>query len=399
LRSERNNPADERYSDASVSPEYELLLACARSRMDEPHAAIIRELARRALDWDGVVALGRRHSLFPLLYRHLAALAADAVPPAQLARLRELHQGNAARNLFLLEELGSVVRSLEEDGIGAMPWKGPLLAIAGYGDLSLRRFVDLDILVRRDDVERAIGTLTRLGYRMEPVATPAQRAFLIRTQHDLAFRRDEGRLIVELHWEVAPRLFAAEMTATDLWRDAAPRAIAGREFLVMTPEAMLLSLCVHGSKHLWERLAWICDVAEWLRAHPSLDWKALLARVQRTGQERMLFVGLQLAVGLLNAPVPAHVAAAIDADRAVPRLAGQAEKVIFSDPPRPPGMITSLRFHLLTRRNRGLKLRYLLHLLTPSAADISLFRAPRPLQFAYYLVRPLRLLTKREHLH
>ena len=382
-----------------LSPEYKLLLACARSRMDERHAVIIQELSRSALEWETLLSLGRRHSVFPLLYRQLAAIVPREVPPDLLNRLKEQYQGNAARNLFLLGELEGVLRTLDEDGVTAIPYKGPALAVAGYGDLSLRRFVDLDVIVRRDDVERAIGALTRLGYRAEPVVSPLQQAFLIRTQHDLAFKREAGRLIVELHWEVAPRRFAAELTAEDLWRHATRRAIGGSQVLALSPEDTLHSLCVHGSKHLWERLAWVCDIAEWLASHPELKWGELLARAERTGQQRMLFVGLQLAAELLDAPLAAPAAAAIAADRAVPRLIAQAKRVIFHEPPGPPGMITSLRFNLLARRDWGGKWRYLRYVLTPTDADVRAFRAPRALQFAYYVARPFRLLGKREHLH
>jgi len=367
--------------------------------MDERHALIIQKLSRSTLDWDALLALGRRHSVFPLLYRHLATVVRQDVPPESLNRLKELYQGNTARNLFLLGELERVLHALAERGVTAIPYKGPVLAIAGYGDLSLRRFVDLDVIVRRDDVEQAIDTLTGLGYRVEPVLSPSQQAFLIRTQHDLAFKRDEGRLIVELHWEVAPRLFATELAAENLWPQATTRAVGGGEVLALAPEDMLLSLCVHGSKHLWERLAWICDIAEWLAAHPGLRWPELLAQAERTGQQRMLFVGLRLAAELLDAPLPESAAKAIDADRAVTRLAAQAKQVIFRQPPRPPGMISSLRFNLLARRAWVAKWNYLRHLLTPTDADIRAFRAPRALQFVYYMTRPFRLLSKKEQLH
>ena len=387
-----------------MSPEYEMLLACARSRMDERHALIIQKLSRSALDWDALLALGKRHSVFPLLYRQLAATARHDVPPESLHRLKTLYQGNAARNLFLKGELDRVVRTLAEDGVTAIPYKGPMLAIAGYGDLSLRRFVDLDVIVRKGDVERAISTLTNLGYRAEPAVSPSQQAFLIRTQHDLAFKRDEGRLIVELHWEVAPELFAEGLAAENLWARATAGSPGARsempaQALALAPEDTLLSLCVHGARHLWERLAWVCDIAEWLASHPGLRWPELLAQAERTGQQRMLFVGLRLAADLLDASLPEPAAAAVGADRAVTRLAAQASEVIFRQPPRPPGMISTLRFNLLARRTWAGRWNYLRHLLTPTDADVRAFRVPRALQFAYYMTRPFRLLTKKERLH
>ncbi|MHB1047806.1 MAG: nucleotidyltransferase domain-containing protein [Thermoanaerobaculia bacterium] len=383
---------------ASLSPEYGMLLACARSRMDERQALAVRELSRR-VSWEALFALGRRHSLFPLLYRQLAAAAPREVPPAALDRLKGLYQANAARNLLLMGELRRVLRALTEDGVTGIPFKGPLLAAGGYGDLSLRRFVDLDVIVRRDDVERAIATLARLGYRAELAASPAQQAFLVRTQHALSFRRDGGKLIVELHWAVASERFATGQSAESLWERAAMVRVDGIEVLALAPEDTLLSLCVHGSKHLWERLAWVCDIAEWVAAHPALRWPELLARAERAGQLRMLLVGLRLAAGLLDAELPGPASAAIREDRAVARLAIQAMRVIFRDPPRPPGMVASMRFNLLARSSRRARWGYLLHVLTPTDADVLLIRLPRAMQFVYFLVRPFRLLSRKDPVH
>ncbi|MGN6185002.1 MAG: nucleotidyltransferase domain-containing protein [Thermoanaerobaculia bacterium] len=378
------------------SAEYALLLACARSRMDERHAATIRELSRTAPNWKTIVALGRRHSLFPLLYRQLAAIVPNEVPPEFLDELKMFYQGNAARNLFLHGELERVLRALDDDGVTAIPYKGPALAILGYGDLSLRRFVDLDVIVRKEDVDRAVNTLIAIGYRLDPPVPPSQQALLIRTQHDLVFKRDEGRLLVELHWEVAPRRFASELTAEDLWQRATKRKVGRGELLTLSPEDMLLSLCVHGSKHLWERLAWVCDLAEWLASHPDLQWSNVVDQAHRNGQQRMLFTGLQLAAELIDAPLPETVARAIDADDAVARLTERAKAVMFHDPPRFPGMITTLRFNLLARPTWSGRMSYLRHLLSPTDGDIRAFRAP---PFVYYLARPFRLLGKKEHLH
>jgi hypothetical protein len=367
--------------------------------MDERHARVVEDLSRGALDWDALAALARRHSVFPLLYRQLAALVPQDVPPDSLRRMKERYQANAARNLFLMGELETVLRALGDEDITAIPFKGPVLAIAGYGDLSLRRFVDLDVIVRGVDVERAIGALLRLGYRADPVVSSLQQSFLIRTQHELAFKRDEGRLIVELHWGVAPRRFASDLSAEELWSHARTQTIGNREFLTLAPEDTLLALCAHGSKHLWERLAWVCDIAEWLASHPEMNWTELLTRASRTGQERMLFTGLQLAAELLDASLPPSAARAIESDPAVARLVEQARRVIFHDPPRPPGMVSGLRFNLRARRTWLGKWSYLRHLLTPTDADVRAFRAPRVLQFAYYVTRPFRLLSKKEHLH
>src|SRR6476659_6638038 len=104
--------------------------------------------------------------------------------------------------------------------------------------------------------------------------THSQPDLLLRTQHNLQFSRDNHRLLLELHWEVAPHLFAASVQENELWQNLTTMNINGHEVKTLRAEDLLFSLCVHGSRHLWERLGWICDLAELIARH-KLDWDAL----------------------------------------------------------------------------------------------------------------------------
>ena len=46
------------------------------------------------------------------------------------------------------------------------------------------------------------------------------------------------------------------------------------------PEDLLRLLVLHGGKHVWERIAWLADVADLLRQHPDLD-HAVVAQTAR----------------------------------------------------------------------------------------------------------------------
>jgi len=56
---------------------------------------------------------------------------------------------NAASNVFLTNKLFEILNLFKENDILALPFKGPVLAESVYGDISLRKFVDLDILVHK----------------------------------------------------------------------------------------------------------------------------------------------------------------------------------------------------------------------------------------------------------
>ncbi|MEO8342158.1 MAG: nucleotidyltransferase family protein, partial [Nitrospirota bacterium] len=64
----------------------------------------------------------------------------------------------------------------------------------------------------------------------------------------------------------------------------------------MAPEEFLIILCLHGSKHGWERLKWVADVAELLRSQ-WINWKRVFSTAAERKCHRMLLLGLALAIG------------------------------------------------------------------------------------------------------
>jgi hypothetical protein len=377
--------------------EDELVLLCVRTKVDEETSARIKAITSSPdeVDWNYVYRLARSHSVLPLIYSQLSTTAPANVPPDQLARLKENYQDNVARNLLLTAELCRILQTFAAAGIEAVPYKGPALAVYAYGKLALRRFVDLDILVRKADTLRAKELLTAEGFVCGTPWTNAQQALLMRTQHNLSLSREEGRLVVELHWEVASSLFASSLQAEEFWGRLETMRLNNAVVKTLSAEDLLLSLCVHGSKHLWERLAWICDVAELAKTRTDLDWSVLLERAASSGNDRMLFLGLHLANSLLDAPLPEHVKSKLRADTMVASLANQVLKRLFGAVGRTPASISqTIRFNWAVRAGWRSRLRYCRLLLQPTDADIETVPLPRPLSFVYYLMRPLGLLRR-----
>ncbi|MER3458636.1 MAG: hypothetical protein C4309_08450, partial [Chloroflexota bacterium] len=57
-----------------------------------------------------------------------------------------------------------MIGALEAASIPAIVLKGPALALTIYPDPALRVIGDLDLLVRREQVEQAMAALHSLGY-------------------------------------------------------------------------------------------------------------------------------------------------------------------------------------------------------------------------------------------
>jgi hypothetical protein len=375
----------------SFRAEHELLLCCSRTNAQPQIVERIRSLASEQIDWNYLFLLARRHTVVPLLYQQLKQHASDLVPQDHLQRLKHEYQENSARNTVLTVELCRLIKLFAGSGIEAIPYKGPVLSLFAYDNLALRRFVDLDVIVNKKDVARARGLLVAEGYVPSKSLTPVQQDVLLRTQHNLQFTKDNRRLIVELHWEVAPHLFASSVDAETLWRDLLTFDLNGVEVKTLSADHLLFSLCVHGSRHLWERLGWICDVAE-LISRRNLNWPALLERAAQADSERIFLLGLHLAERLLQAELPAEVKQRCNVDKRLESLATTVIEHLFNGPAHVPATPREIfKYNLGVRKSLPARTRYLIHMLRPTDSDL----ASRPLPtFAYYLVRPFRLLFR-----
>ena len=378
----------------SHKTEQELLLCCARTTASDRVAARLRELAATEIDWEYLFLLARRHSIVPLLYLQLDRHAADLIPSDTLSQLKKHYLENAARNTVLTAEVCRLITRLADAGIDTIPYKGPVLAVFAYCNLALRRFVDLDVIVRKSDVLKAREILLEEGYTPSKSLSLTQQELLLRTQHNMQFSRDNHRLIIELHWEVAPHLFASPVNSDQLWDNLVSIDLNGTEVKTLAADDLLFSLCVHGSRHLWERLGWICDIAELLARH-SFDWPTLLKRAMQADSDRMFLLGLYLAQRLLDAPLPAEVKQRCDSDPRLTLLADNVVDHLFNGPTHVPATSGEIfKYNIGVRKTLGARARYLLYMLRPTDGDLEAHSLPESLSFAYYLARPFRLLRK-----
>ncbi|HZI61044.1 MAG TPA: nucleotidyltransferase family protein [Pyrinomonadaceae bacterium] len=365
----------------------ELLLACARTKASPER---IRSLTETPIDWKYFFLLARRHAIVPLVYKQLK----HHVSPEKLQQFKKHSLENSARNVVLTAELCRLIKLFSDEGIEAVPYKGPILALFAYDDLALRRFVDLDVIVKKQDVARARDLLLADNYALSKPLTNEQQDLLLRTQHNLQFTKDNRRLIVELHWEVAPHLFASTVQSEILWQHLVSFNLNGTTVQTLSADDLLFSLCVHGSRHLWERLGWICDVAE-LISRRDLNSTALLDRAAKADSERMFLLGLHLAETLLDAPLPPEVKRRCDADKGLAPLAAKIVEHLFNGPEHVPATPREIfKYNLGVRKSLSARARYVVHMLRPTDGDVARRSLPASLHFAYYLMRPFRFIFR-----
>jgi hypothetical protein len=379
--------------------ETELLLCCASPEGTARRAERIRALSGQTLDWQSLLRMATAHALAPLLYWELKAIRPETIPAA----LAQSFQDNTRNSMHLTGELCQLIELFSRQGIRVLPFKGPTLAVAAYGNLALRQFQDLDLLVRKEDALRARQILLGNGYRAELQLNAKWEQAYLRTYDEFGLLGLDGRPLVELHWGVTPRYFSVPLDIAPFWDRTASVALGSREIPALCAEDLLLALCLHGTKHCWSHLSMVSDVA-WLIARRNIRWDEVLERARQLGSLRMVLLGAELAGGLLEVSLPDSVTQGIAADRGARSVAAQVtarvlqsqgEEGAVQSEAAAGGILRAGSFHMGARERWQDRVRYSFRLATTAGVeDWQSVDLPSSMAFVYSLLRFPRLLRK-----
>src|SRR5258705_8568780 len=365
--------------------ELRLLLACARIRPGPQAEGAIGRMLAAGIDWTLFARKAIDHGLAGLAGHTLAGVAPDAVPPDILDAFRMNVEQTRDNNKVLFDELARMMDVLAKDGVEAIPFKGPVIALQAYGDLGLRVFRDLDFLIRDCDVDQTVATLRGLGYERKGQLSEAQIDAIRRLQgQDILFKKGAG-IAVEPHTRLTPQRRALDIDYAGLWHRAQRTALNGRTMLTLAPEDHFLILAIHGGKELWWRISWACDIAAFIASHEKLDWNAILERARAQGCLRMVLLAAALARRHFAAALPDAVIAAELADPAIEPMAQRVMARWLADEPGGPPSNSRLSMDRLRLHDGvGRRARYALRTwLLPGPHHVGWVALPRRLSFAY----------------
>ena len=374
------------------SVEQSFLLLCVQPAHDDRYAERVHQLVDRISDWQYLLECAERHRIVPLLARALQSFCSLYVPVSVLQELRRQSNSIAFHNLMLTGELLRLLKLFAQQDINVISMKGPALAVEAYGNLALRQFGDLDLLFHDADVLRVKDFLIAEGYQPLVHMTDTQEQLFIDQDNDFAFVHSERGIRLELHTAIKPKFYAFHLDHEVLWADRVSMQVQGQAVDRFAPADQMLTLCIHGASHSWERLCWICDIAQLLHHYRELDWFSLLNKARGLGCLRMLLLGPLLAHKLLNASLPEVVVEAISQDSAVSMLADRVCSRLFADVEETVEGAEQFWFYIHIRERWRDRVQYILRLaVDPNIHDWSLIHLPQSLTFFYYLVRPFRL--------
>jgi hypothetical protein len=317
-------------SRIEMTPEENLIWHCART-WREP----VAPLDATELDWHRVVEIGHSNRMQTLLFkmltdtRLLTNLAQDDLETleAEIARLQEMAT-------LLSDAMHTYLEAADLQGVETVVLKGLSISANVYGDPAVRPGGDIDLLVRRSQVDDSLRIMEELGYgRWWP--NLLDDAYYAR--HHLHQQRCTRDLKVwfEVHWALDHPYTLLTIDYEALMDRATPGQLLGAPVRDLALPDLLLSLAVHLVKHavylpsVLDRpdlariiladgmLQYYLDVAEVIKGRAAeIDWDFTVDLARRSGLVDIFGSVFRVCQEFLAAPVPTWVLEALPVQRA-----------------------------------------------------------------------------------
>lgn len=259
-----------------------------------------------SFDWGAVRSAAESENVQPLLFY---ALRGNTLLPAPL--LEQWHRTyvqTGALNALRMRELAAVLTTLRASNIEALVLKGSSLLERVYGNIALRPMLDMDILVRRDDVPTALKVLEAFQYKA--ISPELSTGALLAYENEIALWKDSigsGGWMLEVHWRLFDSPFYQRMIPEEvMWETTGATMIDGVDAATLTPELDFLHLCGHLIlHHQGVGLIWWNDLNDYLHVcRTELDWELLLNQARRLNLIRSLQYVMDRLGGDWGAPIP-----------------------------------------------------------------------------------------------
>jgi hypothetical protein len=243
------------------------VLLVARGTLSKEEKIKFEDLLSADLDWDYVLAQLKRHKLLPLFTNYLHSCRIATSLENIINDIKNSSNGRIVRSRILDMELGLLAKSLEAKNITYAVLKGPVLAHTIYGSPDKRTYADLDILVKKSELDIVTDIIQGHGYiqgefdqdKQNIVPTPRKNVVgcSIYLHQLYPFRKiiDQDLYTVEVQTDFFPQYrktgtsqhtFDIDLSATsECWQTLSLVEINGTLISTLNWKYFLLQLCLH----------------------------------------------------------------------------------------------------------------------------------------------------------
>jgi hypothetical protein len=298
-----------------------------------------------------------------------------------------------AHSIIAERQLVEILGVFQNAKVTSVVVKGAAVA-SFYPDRALRRYGDLDLWVREEDLQQAEEVLLDLGY-----AYAKSKAWWLREHQHLPPLRSERRgLPVELHWCLDRGRRPGRLPTEDLWTRAVPWQLGGEPALRLDPVDTVLHLCRHAVVQHRARLGLraLCDFAQATATWAPTDWESLARRAKVYALARPVYLMLSLVERVLGRPAPAEVISALEPPSHAALPDNLLDLFLERDGAAAPSVPLAVVRAGVEQTLLGRLHHLLRHLVLPRDGMAAVYKLPAdsPRIWLAYLWRPLHLLGR-----
>lgn len=246
---------------------------------DSPGRNRILPLLWENLDWQYFVDSAGKERVGSLIYNRIREEGWEHLLPEQaLNCLQAIYYSHSRYNTLIYEEFNLLAFALKKENIRFVPLKGIFLAQNVYGNAALRPMTDIDLLINKGDVNNCIRVLEVLGYK---IILGQKRELANPYAYSITLIREKGGELrgfsIDLHWHILNSswmmgLFAGKFTPEVIWAQTQSTAIDGIEALALSPEYLVINLCLNVFNQGFSRLIMLSDIARVLEKYGNKDF-------------------------------------------------------------------------------------------------------------------------------
>jgi len=341
---------------------------------------------------ESIIEVSHREGLLPIVYKRLKDLPIES--GHLLSQLKRTYLHIVQKNILFATQLIELTNLLNKNSIDVISIKGPTLAKLAYGDITLRQFGDIDILVRESQIQKVDEILKRYGYQSLYRDGILSNQICLDKLIDIGYIYNQT-ILLEVHWRLLESKHNGDMALNKPFDSTQSIDINTTTLYTLSNELLLIYVALHGAKHAWSRIGWVCDIDRLVR-RGDIEWQTCIDMARESKMQQALYIGLHIAHHLYETPLPNKILITIDrvniSNIALSTI-DRFDKHILERLPISKREIFLYQMQLFESKRE--KFYFLLKsLFAISPADCIKFAIPSRWRFLYIIMRPYRIITK-----
>lgn len=268
-----------------MRPEDHVLFACTRQTFEEEHKQAVLEISRKhSLAWETIFSKAEQHGVAPLVFINLCQRDCPDlnIPESIVNRYRLYAMRNTVHKEQRVQRTLQALEFINAQSIDVMLMKGAALDLLVYDHAMFITSSDIDFVLkpRREELstEQLQGIMDNLH------ESGIEYDFF--SHHDMTIN---GALPVDFE---------------RIWREANRIDYRGQPVWVMSPEDMLISVCINSCRKRYFRLKSMLDIAETVRKIKDIRWEVVVEKSRMYDCHNIVYTALLVTSQTLGCDLP-----------------------------------------------------------------------------------------------